>query len=448
MEAVPDGLPRARRNWAFLAIAIAMVMAVLDGAIVNIALPTIAADFAVPPVQAIWVVNAYQLAITVCLLPLASLGDSLGYRRVYLTGLGIFAAASLVCALAPSLHVLIGARVLQGLGAACVMSVNIAIVRFIYPRSLLGQGVGNMALVVASSSAAGPSVAAAILSVASWHWLFLVNVPLGLTALAVGARTLPSTPSSGHRIDALSVVLNAATLALLVTGIERLGDPHALATALGILAAAVAFGVALVWRQFGLAVPVLPIDLLRMPVFALSFATSISTFAAQNLSLVALPFYFERELHLSETATGVLLTPWPLAIALIAPIAGRLADRHPPAVLGGIGLVTMAFGLAAMALLPTEPQLWDVAWRLAICGLGFGFFQSPNNKVIIGSAPPNPSGASGLQSTGRLIGQSIGVAMLAVIFGRGLHPPTEIALWVACGLALVGAAAGVTRKMG
>jgi DHA2 family multidrug resistance protein-like MFS transporter len=449
IDAIPDGLPTASRNWAFLALAIAIVMAVLDGAIVNVALPTIAAELRVAPADAIWVVNAYQLAILVCLLPLASLGDSLGYRRVYISGLAIFTAASFVCALAPALPVLICARVVQGLGAACVMSVNIAIVRFIYPRALLGQGLGNMALVVASSSAAGPSVAAAILAVASWHWLFLVNVPLGCVALVVATRFLPRTPSSGHSVDGLSVVLNAAALALLITGIDRLGDARDLAIAAAELLGAVVIGAVLVRRQFGLAVPVLPIDLLRMPVFSMSMATSISSFAAQSLALVALPFYLEGELHLTDTATGVLLTPWPVGIALMAPLSGRLADRFPPARLGGIGLVVMASGLALLALLPREPSSWNIAWRLAVCGIGFGFFQSPNNKLIIGSAPPQRSGgASGLQSTGRLVGQSIGVAMMAVIFGRGLAGPTGIALWLACGLALIGAMAGVKRRMG
>jgi len=371
-----------------------MIMAVLDGAIVNIALPTISGDLGVTPANAIWVVNAYQLAITVALLPLASLGDSLGYRRVYIVGLAIFTASSLACALAPSLPWLIVARVAQGFGAAGVMSVNIAIVRFIYPKAQLGLGVGNMAVVVASSSAAGPSVAAAVLSVASWHWLFFVNVPIGALALLVATRALPRTPRSGHRIDALSVALNAVTLALLVTGIDRLGDPRGLTIAFAELAGALVVGAVFVWRQLGLPQPILPIDLLRRPVFALSLATSITSFAAQSLALIALPFYFEGALRFSSATTGLLLTPWPVGIALIAPIAGRLADRFSPGKLGSIGLLVEACGLTLLALLPADPRPLDIAWRLAICGVGFGFFQSPNNKLIIGSAPPHRSGGA------------------------------------------------------
>ena len=448
-DALTDGLPNPRRLWAFLVLAIAMTMAVLDGAIVNIALPTISHDLGVTPAQTIWIVNAYQLAIAVSLLPLAALGDTMGYRTVYTMGLAVFTVASLVCATAPSVPILVAARVVQGLGAAGMMCVNIAIIRFIYPSSMLGRGVGNMAVVVGCSSAIGPSVGAAILSVATWHWLFLVNVPIGVAAFLLGLRALPATPRRSHPIDVLSVGLNVATVALLILGIDRLGDPRQLALALAELAAAAAIGAVFVWRQLGLALPILPVDLLRMPVFALSLATSITSFASQSLGLIGLPFFFEGTLHLTDTQTGLLLTPWPLGIALIAPISGRLADRFPPGRLGSLGLVVQSTGLFLLAALPDNATPLDIVWRLAICGLGFGFFQSPNNKLIVSSAPPNRSGgASGLQSTGRLIGQSIGTAIMAVIFGRGFAHPTELALVIAGGLSLCGAVASGLRRAG
>ena len=182
---------------------------------------------------------------------------------------------------------------------------------------------------------------------------------------------------------------------------------------------ALAIGVILVRRQFKLPAPLLPVDLLRRPVFALSLATSITSFGAQSLALVALPFYFEDALGRSAAATGLLLTPWPVATALIAPIAGRLADRFIPGILSSIGLLVMGAGLALVALDVGNPDPASLVWRLAICGLGFGFFQSPNNRVIIGSAPRERSGgAAGLQSTGRLVGQSLGAAFVAVAFGR------------------------------
>ena len=182
-EALPhDGLPNPQRLLAFATLAMATAMAVLDGAIVNVALPTIARDLSIPNAESVWIVNAFQLAVTVSLLPLSALGDSLGYRRVYWPGLALFTLASFACAVAPTLPTLAVARAVQGLGAAGIMSVNIALVRFIYPASRLGRGVGNIALVVAVCSAGSPTVAAAILSVASWRWLFLINVPIGAAA--------------------------------------------------------------------------------------------------------------------------------------------------------------------------------------------------------------------------------------------------------------------------
>ena len=441
------GLPNPQRMLAFATLAMATAMAVLDGAIVNVALPTIAHELAIPNARSVWIVNAFQLAVTVSLLPLSALGDSFGYRRVYRPGLALFTLASLACALAPTFPVLTVARAVQGLGAAGIMSVNIALVRFIYPSSRLGRGVGNIALVVAVCSAGSPTVAAAILSVASWRWLFLINVPIGAAALVMAARNLPATPVSKRSLDPTSVILNALTFGLFITGVNRVGDPRGQTAAVAELVAAAAVGAVFIRRQLRLATPLLPLDLLSRPLFALSLATSISSFAAQSLALVALPFYFEDTLHRSETATGLLMTPWPLATALIAPVAGRLADRFVPGLLGSAGLLVMAAGLALVALEGGDPSVASLVGRLALCGLGFGFFQSPNNRLIIGSAPPERSGgASGLQSFGRLIGQSFGAALMAVAFGRWPEHAIPIALWAAAGLSLAGACASGLRR--
>jgi MFS transporter, DHA2 family, multidrug resistance protein len=442
-----DGLANPQRLLAFTTLAMAMSMAILDGTIVTVALPTMARQFAVAPESAIWIVNAFQLAVTVSLLPLAALGDILGYRRVYWWGLALFTVASLACALAPTFAVLAFARVVQGLGAAGIMSVNIALIRFIYPHARLGQGVGNMAVVVAVCSAGSPSVAAAILSVASWHWLFLINVPIGALALVMAARMLPATPRAAVRLDLLSVLLNALTFGLVITGVNRIGQGGAPALALMEIAFGAAIGVALVRRQLKLPAPLLPVDLLRRPVFALSLATSIASFGAQSLAIVSLPFYFENRLGHSASTSGLLLTPWPAATALIAPIAGRLADRFIPGVLGSIGLLVMGGGLILLALGINHSSPTSFAWRLAICGLGFGFFQSPNNRVFIASAPrERTGGAAGLQSSGRLIGQSFGTALVAVALGRAPGRATEIAIWGAAALALAGAVASGLRR--
>ena len=237
-----DGLPPAERRRAMTTLSIAICISVLATAIANIALPAIAYDLDVSPAMSVWVVNAYQLAVTVSLLPLSSLGDIYGYRRVYLFGLVVFCFGSLACGLAGTLPLLVAGRVLQGLGAAGIMSVNTALVRYIYPRHQLGRGVGMTALIVATSSAAGPSLAAGILAVASWQWLFIFNVPLGILALALALRSLPATPRSGHSFDLSSALLNAASFGLVFVGIDGLGHGRGMALSLALLAVGIVVG--------------------------------------------------------------------------------------------------------------------------------------------------------------------------------------------------------------
>ncbi len=444
--AADDGLPLPQRTWAILTIALGLTLAVLDGAIANVALPTIAHDLDASPASSIWVVNAYQLAVTISLLPLASLGDIYGYRRVYQYGLIVFTIASLGCALSDSLLTLTIARVVQGFGAAGIMSVNGALVRFIYPRRWLGRGVGINATIGSIASAIGPTVAAGILSVAPWPWLFAVNVPIGVVAIPMALRTLPPTRSSGVRFDALSAIWSALAFGILVSAISGLGHGERAIYAGAELALALAFGFVLVTRQLAQTSPMLPVDLLRIPLFALSVATSICSFVAQSMALVSLPFLFEDTLGRSQVETGLLLTPWPLAVAMIAPFTGRLADRYPAGLLGGCGLAVMAVGLALIGLLPAQPATSDIVWRMLICGIGFGFFNTPNNRAILTAAPPTRAGAaSGMQATSRLLGQSVGAAMVALVFGLFPQSGTRHSLIVAACVAACAAVVSFVR---
>lgn len=412
-----DGLPTPRRWWSAAAIWLAISMSVLDGAIANVALPTIARDLGAAPAMSVWVVNAYQLAITVLLLPLAALGDRIGYRRVYLPGLVLFVAGSLACAAAGTLDQLIAARMVQGVGAAAVMSMNAALVRATYPAAQLGRGIGYNALVLSLSAAVGPTLAAAILGIASWPWLFAINLPVGAAALAIGLRALPNARGRSGRFDVASALLSAAALGGLVLGAETLVREGGRLGATLLVGGAVA-AVLLVRRERGRTAPLVPLDLLAKPLFALSIATSITSFAAQMLAFVTLPFLFQSVLGRSVVESGLLMTPWPLAIAVAAPIAGRLADRYPAGLLGGAGLALFSGGLFALALLPPGPADANIAWRMALCGLGFGFFQSPNNRAILGAAPRERSGAAGgMLATARLLGQTTG----AVTAAAGFH---------------------------
>ena len=441
-----DGLPPGRRAWAIATVIIAVGMASLDTSIANTALPTIAEDLQASPAASVWVVNAYQLALVVSLLPFASLGEIYGYRRVYGWGLAVFTVASLLCAMSWSLPTLTAARVLQGLGASGVMSVNTAIIRFIYPARSLGRGVGLNAMVVATATALGPTVASGMLAVAAWPMLFAVNVPLGIAGLALAWRGLPDTPHAGHRFDLPSAALNAGTFGALILAVGEGAHGASGPLTAALLACALGCGVLLVRRQLRLDAPMLPVDLYRRPMFALSSATAMAAFAAQGLAFVSLPFYFQSVLGRSAVETGLLLTPWPVVTALMAPVAGPLSDRHPPAVLCGIGLAALASGLALMAALPADPGTGAIVWRMLLCGAGFGFYQSPNLKAIMSSAPPARSGgASGIVATSRLVGQATGAALVALCFGLSARHGPALALALGAAFAGVAAAASLSR---
>jgi DHA2 family multidrug resistance protein-like MFS transporter len=441
-----DGLPPQRRIWAVVAISVAVGMASLDTAIANVALPSIAADLKVSPADVVWVVNVYQIAMVATLLPLGALGEIVGHQRIYLGGLLLFTIASLGCACAGSLPTLLIARVLQGLGASGLMSVNSALIRFVYPSRMLGRGYGYNAMVVGTAFTFGPTIASAILALGTWPWLFAVNIPFGLTAMAIGIRTLPPTPRADHAFDFLGALLAAACLGLVILGIGSAAHKASPGLVSGELVSGLVLGLILIRRQADHPAPMLPVDLFRRPMFALSAATAVCSFAIQGIGFVSLPFYFEDVLHRSQVETGFFMTPWPLVVAIMAPVAGRLSDRYPVGLLGGVGLVLLGIGMALLAMLPTEPSVANIVWRMAICGIGFGFFQTPNLRAIMSSAPPGRSGgASGIVATARLTGQTIGAALAAFCFALAGREGATLALALGAGFAAVGSVMSFLR---
>ena len=451
---IPDGLPLPRRRLATAAVAMAITMSIIDGTIAGAALPTIARSFGTSPANSIWATNAYQLAVTVALLPLAALGEIIGYRRIYLGGLIVFTLASLACALSGSVEGggfggLVAARAVQGLGAAGLMSVNTAIIRFIQPRAKLGRALGFNAMVVSTAAAAGPTAAGLILGVADWPWIFAVNLPIGILTLAIGWRSLPESPRGRHRYDVLSAVLSAATFGLLILGLDSLAHGSSAWLALPQVIGGLLAGIWLVRRQAGVPRPLLPVDLLAIPVFALSIGTSLCSFMAQMLAFASLPFLLQTGFGFSVFVAGLLTTPWFIATAVSAPLSGRLMERVPTGLLGGVGLIMLAAGLAAMAVLPAAPHPLDIVWRMALCGFGFGLFQTPNNRTLVAAAPPERAGgASGMLSTARLVGQTAGAAMVGLVLGWMPGMPIggpKTALAIGCGLAALGACVSLLR---
>jgi DHA2 family multidrug resistance protein-like MFS transporter len=455
-----DGLPVPQRYGAMAAIILGIALSVLDSSILNLALPDITRHFGASPSAAVWVVNAYQLATLSLLLPCAQLGERLGYRRVYLAGLVVFTLASLACVLAPSLLLLALARAAQGLGAAGMMAVNAALVRLTYPSQVLGRGIALNSMAVATASVAGPSIAALVLSVASWPWLFLIQLPLGLFVLFLGHRALPANtaPPSTARLDPRDVVLNMAMFSLVFLAADAFGarrggvpDARMLALASLLLAAGIAVGWVYLRRQRALPAPLFPVDLLRIRIFALSMCTSVTAFAAQTLAFVALPFLLLEGQGRGHFEAGALITAWPVAIVVVAPLAGRMIHRVPGGLLGGIGLALLSIGLALVAWLPDSPANWRIAAPLALCGIGFGLFQSPNNHTIVTSAPLRRAGAaSGMLGTARLTGQSLGAVLLGLIFSvAGVRQGgPAIALGLAAALAGASAVFSLLRLRG
>ena len=427
---------------AVTAVLAAIMMGVLDGTVMNVALPTLSHEFGVTPSDSIWVVNAYQLVVTMMLLGFAAIGDVFGYRRVFLAGVSIFVTASALCAISTSFEMMVASRVLQGIGGACTMSINTALLRLIFHPNKLGRVMAANAVIVAVTAASGPALGGAILSIGHWSWIFLINIPMGLLALVLGWKLLPQNPpqKEQQKLDGRSVIMNAVFFGLLIYTIE--GMAHEGISTLLLLQAAVAIivGVMYIRRQLQLPMPILPIDLFRIPIFSLSIGCSIACFTAQMLALVSLPFFMQHSLGLSVVQTGLLMTPWPLATTLTAPLAGRLIERLHPGILGSVGMGIFALGLCLLAISDHNPEEWGLAWRMAICGIGIGLFQTPNNVTITTSAPINRSGgASGMLGTARVLGQTLGTALVAVLFhlmgnqGGG----EEACLWLALGLALV-----------
>jgi DHA2 family multidrug resistance protein-like MFS transporter len=439
-----EGLPLPRRYWAIGAISFGTALVVIDGAIPSVALPTIARDLHVDNSAAVLVVTVYQLVLVMTLLPFSALGDRLGYRRLYQLGQIVFAVASLLAFFARSLPFLLVVRAAQSLGAAAALSVSSALVRSIYPARQLGRGLGINSVVVSSAAALAPTMGGIILAFGRWPWVFASAVPFALMSLVLG-RSLPEPEPHAGDFDVLGAVLCAATFGLIISGFESgvHGDSPVVSAA--IVASGILIGVFFVRRENGEERPIMPVDLLARPVFALSTAGALTAFIASMTLILSMPFRLEHTFGFAPSMVGAMIAPWPLTTMFVAPAAGALSDRVPAGLLGGVGMGIAVAALLLLAWLPAHPHYLDIAWRMALCGSGFGLFLSPNARLIIGSAPrERAASAGGLISTTRLTGQTLGATLIAFLLslgaGGGPAPPL-----VAAGLALVAGICSVAR---
>lgn len=415
-----DGREHANK-WAVMAIlAVGIFMATLDSSIVNISLPTIARYFGVPLNGAIeWVVIAYLVVIAGVLLTTGRLADMIGRKPIWAAGLIIFTAGSAVCGAASSLVMLIAARALQGLGGALIMAISPAMLTSAFPAHERGRALGMNAVIVALGVSVGPTLGGLITEHLSWRWIFYVNVPIGIIGVIATLRVLTERMRWGRgRFDPLGAVLLAIGLVALTLGLS-FGQEWGWNSPLliGTLVVSIFAIAALVIVELRVSDPIIDFSLLKRRVFLSANVSLVLSFLALFAVSFMLPFYLEELRGFSTAEAGLLLTPLPLTIAVIAPFSGALADRIGTRWLAAGGLSIACFGLILISQLNAHSSVWDIVWRLVVTGAGQAIFQSPNNSALMGAAPRNQQGsASGFLATGRVVGQSISVALAGAIF--------------------------------
>jgi DHA2 family multidrug resistance protein-like MFS transporter len=445
MPAQPDtdGLPKPRRYWAIAAISFGTALLVLDGAIANVALPTIARDLGVSDAVVTNVVTVYQLVLVMVLLPFSSLGDRIGHRRFYQAGQGVFLVASALCLLAEDFFVLLALRALQAIGAGIALSVSAAMLRQIYPASRLGTGMGVNSVIVASSAALAPTLGGFIVEHAAWQWVFAAAAPFAVVSLLLG-RALPEPAPQQRPPEWVSGLWSAGTMLLLIGGLQLATHENAVIGAPLALTGVVS-ALLLVRRERARTAPVVPVDLLARPVLGFSALGAIACFVAAGALMLSLPFRFQLTMGYSAEEAGLLLLPFPLTMLVVAPLAGWMSDRIAPTKLGVTGMAIAIAGLLLLAFMPAQPGEFAIAWRLALTAAGFGLFFAPNSRLLIGQAPRDRAAAAGgLLSTSRLLGQTLAAVTVGILLagGAGLGPAPLI---VSIALAVVAALCSLAR---
>lgn len=402
-----------RRHAAIASVLFAMAAAVVDASSVNVALPSIAGALRVEPSTAAWLLIAYQGALAAGLLPLAAIGERFGYRPTFVAGAALFALCAAGSSLAPDFPSLIAFRVVQGVGAAAIMALGVALLRQTVAEKEFGRAIGWNAMTVALCSAAGPTIGASLVGFGSWRFVFAGSVLLAGIAL-LAAVSLPSRRSESKEIDSVGLLAYAAIVPVFIIAVGLARQSAAAAAVL------LAFGGAGLWllvrRDARRHTPFLPLTLFQSVGFTRSVLASVLCFAAMSSALLMLPFALHDRLGLSARDIAFIMTPWPLAVLLTTPITSRLLERARPALLCVEGALVLAGGFA---LLAAAPPTWGVALYIPgviLCGVGFGLFQTPNNRTLFLSVPVDrAASAGGVQGTARLAGQVTGALTASIL---------------------------------
>ena len=420
------GTRYADRYSILAAVMLTNSMGPIDASIVNVSLPTIAEYFGARLSAAQWIPMTYLLVISSLLLFYGRLGDILGYRKVYLTGLVSFVVASALCGLSyffPTIYWLIAFRAIQGLAAGMLMAVSMAIITASFPPEELGRGLGIYAISISVGLAIGPSLGGFITYAWGWPFVFMINIPLGLAGFFWVRRILPVLKGQPGKIDiggALTSCISLSSLLLFVNYAQHGGLSM---TADVMLAVALLAAIGFLWIERRTDQPMLNLDLFRNLTFSFANASALLNFMSQFVLVFLTPFYLQRILHDTPNTVGLTMTAFPLAAMVVAPFSGALSDRIGTGILACLGAAISAFALFLMSHVPLFAASRDVAWRLAIFGLGAGVFQSPNNRAVMGSAPrPHLGMASGILATVRNVGMVFGIAAAGVVLYALVSP--------------------------
>ncbi len=443
---------KTRTIWTFAITSAAVFMATLDNLVVTTALPVIRKDLHASVESLEWTVNAYTLTFAVLLLTGAALGDRFGRRRMLTVGLFIFTASSAAAALAPSAGALIAARAAQGVGGAIVTPLTLTILSAGVPENKRGAFIGAWSGIAGLAVAFGPLVGGAVVSGISWHWIFWLNVPIGVVLIPLALARLDETYGPANKLDLPGLTLASSGLFGIVWGLVR-GNSQGWGSAeiVGALAAgAVVLALFVLWELRAEA-PMLPMRFFRNRVFALANVASLLMFFGMFGSIFLLSQFFQSIQGYSPLGSGVRILPWTIMPMFVAPIAGALSDRVGGARLMGIGLVLQASGLASIAAVstPTTPY-WQLVAPFMVSGIGMAMFWAPVANVVLAAVRPEEEGqASGAQNAIRELGGVFGVAVLASVFSAyGGYRTSDTfvngmnaAVWIGAGVVLLGAVA-------
>lgn len=395
------------------------VLAPLDSSIVNIALPAIAAQFGERLSAVGWVTSAYLLTTASLLLPMGRLGDMWGLRRLYAGGLVLFGIGSLLSALAPALPLLITTRVFQAVGASAIFAAGPALVTRTFPAGRRGWALGYISLAVSVGLTAGPALGGLLVGTFGWPSIFVINIPLTLGAAAVAWRLLPDECPESERFDVAGAVLASVTLLALLLGLSRADEAGFLSPlVLGSVAFALVTGGAFVWWERRVAAPMVDPRLFRSRAFSAGIGSATLAYLALLAVTFTIPFHLTRIVGLDTRVAGLLLTATPIAMALFAPTAGRLSDRHGSRGLATLGIATLSAGLLGASFLTAGSPIAAVPATLFVIGAGMAVFQTPNTAAILRAVPRERAGVgSAFVAVARNVGMAVGIALAAAIVG-------------------------------